>query len=311
MHVLAVVVPANVVSFDLSVPVELFGRVRTEEGQPGYDVRVCAETDEVSAGAFRIRAPYDLGELERAQTIVLPGIHDVRVPPSQALISAVRTAAARGARVASICSGAFLLAATGLLDGKTATTHWLATSELARRFPAIRVDPDVLYVDEGQVLTSAGAAAALDLCLHLVRHDYGAAAAAFAARVSVMPLEREGGQSQFIVAPPPTDETSLAPLLAWLDDHAASPLSLADIASAGSMSVRTLNRRFREQTGTTPLQWLIRARIRRAQGLLETTALSIDRVAESVGFHSTSVFREHFRRVVCTSPTTYRRAFRR
>lgn len=311
MHVVAILAPHNVVPFDLSVPCEVFGRTRTAEGRPAYEVRVCAETDEVHAGSFRIRAPFDLSKLAQAHTVIVPGVHDIDDPPSESLIAALREAAARGARVASICSGAFLLAATGLLDGRRATTHWLAAAELARRFPLVRVDPNVLYVDEGRVLTAAGAAAAFDLCLHLVRCDHGAAVAAEAARLSVMPLEREGGQSQYIVhTPPPTDEASLAPVLAWLDANTSQMLTLSDIASAGGMSVRTLNRRFREQTGTTPLQWLIRARVRRAQEILETTPLSIDRVAEAAGFGSASVLREHFRRALSTSPVAYRRAFR-
>ena len=218
---------------------------------------------------------------------------------------------ARGARVASVCSGAFLLAATGLLDGRRATTHWRAAAELARRYPRIRVEPDVLYVDEGQVLTSAGAAAAFDLCLHMVRRDYGSAVAVEAARVSVMPLERDGGQTQFIVHPPPApDGASLAPLLRWLEENTHRELSLDDLARRAALSVRSLNRRFREQTGTTPLQWLLRARVRRAQLLLETTAQSVSRVAADAGFGSVTAFREHFRRVAATSPQAYRRAFR-
>jgi transcriptional regulator GlxA family with amidase domain len=213
--------------------------------------------------------------------------------------------------VASICSGAFLLAATGLLDGRRATTHWLGTGELARRYPRVHVDPDVLYVDEGQVLTSAGAAAAFDLCLHLVRLDYGSAVAVDAARASVMPLERDGGQAQFIThAAPAPDGSSLAPLLVWLEENLSKALSLDRIARRAAMSIRSLNRRFREQTGTTPLQWLLRARVRRAQSLLETTTDSIEHIATTVGFGSVTALRAHFRRGVATSPQAYRRAFR-
>ncbi|MGH7289463.1 MAG: GlxA family transcriptional regulator [Myxococcota bacterium] len=310
MHRVAIVATDGVIPFDLATPAAVFGCVRLPEGRPGYQVRVCGTAREVDAGAFRIRVQHGLEELARADTIILPGIPANAAVPAR-LVRAVRKAAAGGTRVASICSGAFILAATGLLDGRRATTHWLAASELARRHPKIRVDPDVLYVDEGQILTSAGAAAAFDLCLHLVRLDYGSAVAVEAARVSVMPLERDGGQSQFIAhAPPAPDGSSLAPLLVWLEENLDEELTLDDIARRAAMSVRSLNRRFREQTGTTPLQWLLRARVRRAQLLLETTAHSVERIATHVGFRSTTAFREHFRRAVSTSPQTYRRAFR-
>ncbi|MFD0818574.1 GlxA family transcriptional regulator, partial [Micromonospora zhanjiangensis] len=219
--------------------------------------------------------------------------------------------AANGARIASICGGAFTLAATGLLDGRRATTHWLATDRLAARHPRIQVDPNVLYVDNGQFLTSAGAAAGLDLCLHLIRRDHGAAVAADAARLSVMPLERAGGQAQFITHEPPAPEgATLEPLLAWMRDNTGRELTLADIARHAGVSTRTLNRRFRDQTGTTPLRWLHRVRVHRAQHLLETTAHSVDLVATRVGFASTTAFRDHFKRITGTSPQAYRRSFR-
>jgi transcriptional regulator GlxA family with amidase domain len=307
----AVVVPDGVVAFDLATPCDVFGRVQLAGGRAGYRVRVCGVRREVDAGAFGVRPRYGLEGLAGADTVILPGTVDLSAPVPPRLVSAVRAAAAAGARVASICTGAFLLAATGLLDGRRATTHWLAADELSRRHPAVRVDPDVLYVDEGQFLTSAGAAAGLDLCLHIVRLDYGAAVAADAARLSVMPLERAGGQSQFIRhAPPAPDGSSLEPLLRWLAEHLRQPHTLSAVARRAALSVRTLNRRFREQTGTTPLQWLLRARVRRAQHLLETTVHSVESVATEAGFGSATAFREHFRRVVATSPQAYRRAFR-
>jgi transcriptional regulator GlxA family with amidase domain len=310
MHRVAVVATEGLVPFDLVTPAGVFESVRLPGGRPGYRVRVCGTAREIDAGAFRFQLRYGLEELSRADTIVLAGIVDVAAPVPQALVRAVRRAAARGARVASICSGAFLLAATGLLDGRRATTHWLAADELARRYPEIRVDADVLYVDEGQVLTSAGAAAAFDLCLHMVRLDYGSAVAVETARAAVMPLERDGGQSQFIVHAAPTpDGASLAPLLLWLEKNLHRQLTLEDVARRAAMSVRSLNRHFREQTGTTPLQWLIRARVRQAQLLLETTAHSVEHVATNVGFGSATALREHFRRFVATSPRAYRRAF--
>jgi transcriptional regulator GlxA family with amidase domain len=311
MHVVAVVALDGVVPFDLSTPCEVFGRVRLPDGRPGYQIRVCGVTSEVDAGPFTMRLRCGLDELARADTIVLPGIADLAVPVPEKLVRAVRKAAAKGARVASICTGAFLLAATGLLDGLRATTHWLAAAELARRHPAIDVDPDVLYVDNGQLLTSAGAAAGLDLCLHLVRLDYGSAVAADAARCAVMPLERDGGQSQFIVHEPPApDGSSLEPLLRWLEGQLHQAITLDDLARRAAMSSRTLSRRFREQTGTTPLQWLLRSRVRRAQHLLETTGHSVEAIAGKVGFGSATTLREHFQRIVTTSPQAYRRAFR-
>lgn len=311
MHTVAIVALEGVVPFDLSIPTEVFGRVRLPDGSAGYEVRVCGVTPEVHAGAFRVKTHHGLGALARADTIVLPGTADVSAPIPPRLINALRAAARRGTRIASICSGAFILAATGLLDGLRATTHWLAAEELARRHPAIQVDPNVLYVDNGQLLTSAGAAAGLDLCLHLVRLDHGSAVAADAARMSVMPLERDGGQSQFITHAPPSPEgASLEPLLRWMEHHLHRPLTLQALARKAAMSERTLSRRFREQTGTTPLQWLLRARVRRAQHLLETTGQSVEAVAEAVGFGSPTTFREHFQRFVTTSPLAYRRAFR-
>jgi transcriptional regulator GlxA family with amidase domain len=311
MHRIAIVAVEGVVAFDLSTPSEVFGRVRLPTGKSGYQIRVCAVSREVDAGAFHLRVHHGIEELKRADTIILPGVSDISLPPPKSVLRAVEMAASAGTRVASICTGAFLLAATGLLDGRRATTHWLAAPELARRFPRVEVDANVLYVDSGQFLTSAGAAAGLDLCLHMVRCDYGASVAAEAARISVMPLERDGGQAQFIVhAPPAADGSSLNPLLAWLDENLHEEVSLDGMARQAAMSVRSLSRHFREQTGTTPLQWLLRARVRRAQLLLETTSHSIERVASNAGFGSVAAFREHFQRVAGTSPQAYRKAFR-
>jgi transcriptional regulator GlxA family with amidase domain len=311
MHRVAIVASDHVVPFDLAAPCEIFGRVRLATGAPGYDVRVCGVSERVEAGAFSLVLRHGLRGLARADTIILPGIEDVSAAVPERLVRAVQRAAARGARIASICSGAFVLAATGLLDGRRATTHWLASAELARRYPKIRVDPDVLYVDEGAVLSSAGAAAAFDLCLHMVRKDYGARVAASAARVSVMPLERDGGQSQFIERPPlAADTSSLTGVLAWMDQNVQRPLPVDRIAKRAAMSVRNLNRRFREQTGITPLRWLLRARVRHAQQSLESTDHAIERIATEAGFGSVTAFREQFRRLVGTSPSGYRSAFR-
>jgi transcriptional regulator GlxA family with amidase domain len=313
MHTVAVLALDGVVAFDLATPLEVFARTRPASGGQAYDVRVCGVSPEVDAGAFRLRAPYGLDTLDRADTIILPGCADpAGVPVPGEVVRCLRTAAARGARIASICGGAFILAATGLLDGRRATTHWAGAELLASMYPEVEVDPGVLYVDNGQFLTSAGAAAGLDLCLHLIRRDHGSAVAADAARLSVMPLERDGGQAQFIVheRPPAPRGSTMEPLLRWLEDQAGRDLSLYEIAAYAGMSTRTLNRRFREQTGSTPLQWLHRARIRRAQHLLETTAQAVDRIGDQVGFGSPTAFRDRFKRIVGTSPQQYRRAFR-
>jgi transcriptional regulator GlxA family with amidase domain len=311
MHTVAVLALDKVIPFDLSTPIEVFTRTRLPDGRAAYRVRVCGATPSVDAGAFTLQAPWGLAALADADTIILPGCADPTAPVPAEVVDALRHAAAGGTRIASICAGAFVLAATGLLDGRRATTHWLATAALASLHPEIDVDPDVLYVDNGQFLTSAGAAAGLDLCLHLIRRDHGSAVAADAARLSVMPLEREGGQAQFIVHDhPPTPQGSvLEPVLRWMEDNAGRDLTLDDIATHAGMSTRTLNRRFREQTGTTPLQWLHRARIRQAQYLLEATAHPVDRIASQVGFGSPTAFRDRFKRVVGTSPHAYRAAF--
>ncbi|MDH6228903.1 transcriptional regulator GlxA family with amidase domain [Streptomyces sp. MJP52] len=311
MHTVAVLALDQVIPFDLSTPIEVFSRTRLPDGRPGYQVRVCAEHDEIDAGAFTLRAPWGLEGLQDADTIIVPGVNDLTAALPPAVRDALRSAATDGTRIASICVGTFPLAATGLLDGLRATTHWRAAGLLAATHPDIDVDPDVLYVDNGQFLTSAGAAAGMDLCLHMIRRDYGSAVAADAARLSVMPLEREGGQAQFIVhdhTPTPRG-AELEALLAWLQDNLSRDLTLADIASRAGTSTRTLIRRFRDQTGTTPLQWLHRARIRQAQHLLETTKHSVERIGSQVGFGSPTTFRDRFKRATGVSPQTYRRTF--
>jgi transcriptional regulator GlxA family with amidase domain len=312
MHTVAVLALDHVIPFDLATPIEVFNRTLTPDGRPGYRVRVCAERPEVDAGSFTVTAPWGLDALAGADTVIVPGVSDPSRPLSEPVRTALREAAAAGTRIASICVGTFVLAAAGLLSGLRATTHWVAADRLAGMYPDIEVDPDVLYVDNGQILTSAGAAAGLDLCLHLIRRDYGSAVAAHAARLSVMPLEREGGQAQFIVhEPPPVPRGSvLEPLLRWMEDNCSSPLTLGDLAAQAGMSSRSLIRRFREHTGTTPLQWLHRARVRQAQHLLETTDQSVERIAVRVGFGSPTAFRDRFKRITGTSPHAYRRAFR-
>ncbi len=311
MHTVVVLALDGVLAFDLSTPVEVFGRARLPGGRAPYRVRVCAPTDEVDAGVFSMRVPWGVDALAEADTIILPGLADPTAPIPKDILDALRAAAGGGTRIASICVGAFTLATAGLLDGLRATTHWAAAKELSRLYPNIDVDADVLFVDNGQILTSAGAAAGLDLCLHMIRRDHGSAVAADAARVAVMPLERDGGQAQYIVHEQPgANGVSLEPLLRWMEENAHRELTLDYIATRAMMSTRTLNRRFREQTGTTPLQWLHRCRIRQAQYLLETTGHSVERIAIQVGFGSQTTFRDRFKRLVGTSPQAYRRAFR-
>jgi transcriptional regulator GlxA family with amidase domain len=311
-HLVAVVAFDGVVLGDLATPCEIFGRVRDPDGRALYDVRICSIVPEVRSEHVALRVPWRLSSLSRADTVIVPGIADLDQSIPEAVLRAIRCAVDRGARVASICSGAFVLAATGALDGLRATTHWLGAAELVRRYPGIDVDPDVLYVDNGNVLTSAGAAAGLDLCLHLVRRDLGAEAAAQVARAAVMPLERAGGQAQFIVHESPTsDHTSIGELLMWIEQNPSKDLSLPVIARRAAMSVRTLSRHFRAQVGTTPANWIARARVRRAQRLLETTQLAVEGVAAESGFGSAAVMRQRFGEIVGTTPLAYRRAFSR
>ena len=311
-HAIAVVAFDGVVLGDLSTACEVFGLAATKDGRRAYAVRVCSVSADVTSAHVALRVPWRLSSLARADTVIVPGIDDLNRPVPAAVLAAIRRAADRGARVASICTGAFVLAATGVLDGLRATTHWRGAADLARRHPAIAVDANVLYVDNGHLLTSAGAAAGFDLCLHLVRRDFGAEVAASVARLVVMPLERAGGQAQFIEHAPPSEAPgSMTPLLTWMEQNLPRELPLPVIARRAAMSTRTLSRRFREQVGATPAAWIAHARVRRAQRLLETTDLAIEQVAAEAGFGSAAVLRVHFGAVVGTSPLTYRRAFSR
>ena len=313
-HLVAVLAFDGVVLADLAAPCELLGGARDAQGRAAYRVRVCGPSRRVTTAYVALEVPFGLATLKRAATVIVPGSDDIERPIDPVLVRAIRAAIARGARVASICSGALILAATGALDGKRATTHWRCAAELARRHPRIEVDAAVLYVDHGKLLTSAGAAAGLDLCLHLVRRDLGAEVAATVARQAVMPLERAGTQAQFIVhAPPSVEDGAIGALLLWLSCRATciEPLTLPIVARRARMSTRTLSRRFREQVGTTPALWVAGARVREAQRLQETTRWSIEQVAaEVVGFRSPSILRcSHFQKSVGTSPQAYRRAF--
>jgi AraC family transcriptional regulator, transcriptional activator FtrA len=299
-------------AFEFSCTAEVFGLPRPELGPGWYRFETCG----VSGG--RIRGQYGLsmevdGGLERlaaAGTIMIPGWQGIDVPVPAPVVGALRKAHSRGARLLSICSGSFVLAATGLLDGRRATTHWRYADELQRRYPRIQVDRNVLYVDEGQILTSAGSAAGLDLCLHLVRRDYGPALANQVARRLVISPHRDGGQAQFLERPVEAQERgSLSALLDKMNRRLGEPLPIAELARLAAMSERTFMRRFRETTGMTPADWITRMRVDRARELLESTTLSIDGIAARAGLGTATTLRHHFRKKVGVSPVEYRRRF--
>jgi AraC family transcriptional regulator, transcriptional activator FtrA len=313
----AIVVYDGVALFELAVANDVFGtditETSTSPGKPLYRVSICGATRTVTTEAgFKMEVPHGLGELRHAHTIVvLPTMLPDRLVPGS-MLDALRRASAQGKRILSLCSGAFVLAAAGLLDGQTATTHWSECANLARQYPAITVDPSVLYVDGGNLLTSAGSAASLDLCLYVVRRDYGAEIATRVARDLVVPLHRPGGQAQYIETPIPAaaDASLFDDTLSWLREHLDEPVTVGDLAVRAAMSTRTFARRFVASTGTTPLQWMVHERIRLAQRLLEATDLPVDTVARESGFGSPDNLRKHFGRVVRTTPQAYRRAFR-
>ena len=311
-HRVAALCLDRVVAFDLSVPAEVFS-LAWADGRPLYEFAACApRAGRVpTTTGFEVLAPAGLEAVRAADTVIVPGYRAVFDPPPPAALDALRAAFRRGARLASICTGAFALAHAGLLDGRRATTHWFAAGELARRFPAIDVDPDVLYVDQGRVLTSAGLSAGIDLCLHLVRSDHGEAIGSQVARAMVASPHRSGGQAQFIerALPPAAPDGSLEAVRAWALDHLAEPLDVAALAARAGVSRRTFARRFVAETGTTPLKWLHAQRVLEARRLLEHTDLPIEQVASRSGFGSSPSLREHFRRATKTTPTAYRRAF--
>jgi transcriptional regulator GlxA family with amidase domain len=298
----------GVVLGDVTIACEIFGRARDANGRALYDVRFCSEKGQTRTDYATLGTPWRLNALSQADLIIVPGPSS-EAPIKPVVLDVLRRAASRGVKIASICTGAYLLAAAGLLDGRRATTHWRAASELAARFPKVNVDPNVLFVDEGQIATSAGATAGFDLCLHLVRRDFGARVAASVARDAVLSLERAGGQAQFIEHTPPNDPGALAPLLTWAEKHLDGVRGVPGLAKRAAMSLRTLSRQFSAQLGTSPAKWLVRARINRAQQLLETTRLDLEAVAGAVGFSSAAVLRSRFRAVAGTSPQAWRRTF--
>ncbi|MFI2780221.1 helix-turn-helix domain-containing protein [Streptomyces sp. ALB3] len=310
MPTVALAITDGMLHYELSVAVEVFGSDLTHIVDPWYDFSLCG-SGPVRVGRFRLEPDHGLDHLAHADTVIVPGWADTDRDPPADLVDAVRAAHAAGARVASLCTGAFVLGAAGLLDGRRATTHWAHTRELSRRHPAASVDPDVLYVDNGDVLTSAGKAAAMDLCLHLVRLDHGSADANKIARRLVVPPHRDGGQAQFIATPlPAPGNHPLGDLFPWALERLAEPLTVEDLARRARMSSRHLGRHFKDLTGTTPLKWLHAQRIRHAQALLETTEATVDTIAAATGMGTATTLRRHFHRSVGVPPDTYRRTFR-
>ncbi|MFC8453797.1 helix-turn-helix domain-containing protein [Kitasatospora sp. NPDC057223] len=306
----ALAVTGEIPILEVAAPCEIFGVNRTDLADPWYDFTVCGSDSAHIGGWFRPEGSRSLDGLVRAHTVVVPAYRDVTRKPPADLVDAVRAAHEAGARVVSICTGAFVLAAAGLLDGRRATTHWLHTDLLAARYPEVKVDPSVLYIDEGSVLTSAGKAAGIDLCLHLVRLDHGAAVANALARRLVMPPYRDGGQAQFITPPVSSGrDHALAELLPWVTARLDKPLTVVDLARRARMSTRNLTRHFNAVTGTTPLQWLLTQRIYKAQVLLETSDCSIEQIAAQTGMGTAATLRRHFNRAVGVPPDTYRRTF--
>lgn len=313
-HLVVALAYDGLCTFELGCTVEVFALERPELGIPWYRFAVCAaERGPVrAAGGITVEVPHSLHVMERAHTIVIPGWRDADEEPPGQTVRAVRRAHERGARLCSICSGVFVLAAAGVLDGKRATTHWRYVQRLRDRYPRIRVEPDSLYVDAGQVLTSAGSAAGLDMLLHLVRKDHGARIANQVAQRLVIPPHREGGQAQFIPRPVAPDERGrLSGLLDWMRTHLATAHTIDALAARAAMSPRTLQREFRAATGLAPYQWLVRERVARARELLETSRLAPERIAQLVGLRSGESLRHHFRRLVGTAPAQYRRRFAR
>jgi transcriptional regulator GlxA family with amidase domain len=297
---------------ELATAEQIFGDADGDLDEQLYELRLCGAIGRRGSayGGLELEFAYGLEGLDDADTVIVMPWSGEAPPPE--VLDALRAAHARGARMVSFCTGAFALAAAGLLDGRPATTHWQDTDELARRYPAVRVDPRVLYVDDGDVMTSAGAAASIDLALHIVRLDFGADIANGIARRAVVPPHRDGGQAQYVEMPvPDPGADAFSGTLEWILDHLDEPLTVGDLAKRAHMSVRTFARHFRAVTGSTPHQWVLRQRVMHAQVMLETTEEPVERIAHACGFGAASALRLHFQRVLGTSPQSYRRTFRR
>lgn len=313
MTVVALALSDGVPLYELAAPCTIFGTDRGElTGMGWYDFRVCGPAHARVDRWFRSTTEHTYADLVTADTVIVPACHDSALHPPADLVEAVRSAYQHGARVLSICTGAFVLAEAGLLDGRRAATHWLHAATLRERYPAVTVDPDVLYVDDGQVLTSAGKSSGTDLCLHVVRCDYGAGVANELARRLVTPPHREGGQAQYITATVPTSEhDSIGPVMRWALGNLDQPITVDDLAARAHLTTRSLNRHFHARIGLNPLRWLQEQRLRRAQELLEHTDHSVELVARRAGFATAATLRRHFRQALDTTPDAYRRTFTR
>ncbi|MET3426958.1 transcriptional regulator GlxA family with amidase domain [Actinoplanes tereljensis] len=314
-HLIAELVLDGVVGFDLGTPPQVFNAARRSDHDRFYRVHVCGPGPVRSTGGFTVVPDYGLEELARADTVIVPGIGRGGPLTDGTLDPAVREALVaaheRGARIVSICTGASVLAAAGLLDGRPAATHWAWAGEIAPLYPQVKWNFDVLFVDDGDILTSAGVGAGIDLCLHIVRTDHGQEAANRAARRCVVPPFREGGQAQYIERPVPQSAgIGTEPTRNWALDRLADPVSLEDMAAHARMSVRTFTRRFREETGVSPRQWLLRQRVSHAQLLLESTDLGIETVARRSGLGSGTALRQHMQASIGVAPSAYRKTFR-
>lgn len=311
LHRVTAVLLPQTAPFELGVACEVFGIDRRDSGGPAFDFRVCAQEPGVvsTKAGFGLVVEHGLEATLDADLVIVPAYGADPAPVPGPVLEALRAAHARGAWIMSICSGAFALGEAGLLDGRACTTHWMHAEALAGRFPTARVDPAVLYVEDGRVLTSAGTAAGIDASLYLVRRELGAAAAAVVARRMVVPPHRDGGQAQYVDTPLPCDADTLAPLLAWVVEHLEDEHTVPDLAARALMSERTFARRFRAETGTTPAAWITRQRVVRAQELLERTTAGVDEIARLAGFGTAAVLRHHFARTLGTSPQAYRRTF--
>lgn len=308
----AAIVYDGVAPFELGVLCEAWATDRSDQGLPLFDFAICApEVGPVSTtGGFSVNVEHGLSRLDEADLVAVPAVPRNKTVPDE-VVKALRAAHDRGARILSVCSGAFALGEAGLLDGRDCTTHWVYTDELAARFPKANVIPEVLYVDNGSIITSAGSAAGLDACLHLYRQEFGSSVASMVARRMVVPPQRDGGQAQFIRTPvPDCDAETLGPLLTWITENLDKPLSVEFLAKESNMSARTFARRFRAETGTTPHAWITSQRILRAEVLLEETDRSVDWIADEVGFGNAATLRHHFGQARAISPQQYRRTFR-
>ena len=314
-HTVAVVIFEGISPFHLSVPCMVFGDDLARLGVPRYRLLICGTRTGLvpTMSGFNIEVEHDLSALQEADTVIVPAWRDPDEKPPQLLLQALRHAHARGARIVGLCLGAFVLAEAGLLDGRAASTHWVWSEDFARKYPKVKLDQKVLYVDDGDILTSAGTAAAIDCCLHLLRRDHGADVANRIARRMVVAPHRHGGQAQYIEQPLPASGGSdaLTVTLDWAIEHLEQPLCLDVLAERAAMSRRNFTRRFKLKTGTTVSQWLLNHRLASAQRLLETSDKAIDRIAELAGFGSTVSLRQHFSAAFAISPAAYRKQYRR